>query len=276
MLPIQEQLQSAFTIGYGWGIAPLVLLYFGLAWLVHRLAGRVAHFVLHLVESSRRRRRWRAERLETLRGLVTSTTTFVAYLLATLLTLSHFVDADSLVWTVGLFSAAFGLGARPLISDYLTGIGYMFEDTMDIGEKVELLGVPGGPIEGVIESMNLRVTLLRSTTGENYTVPNGEIRVIRNYSRGRFSICKVKLRIDGSEVENTLAVLQELGAEAVSLLPNLLEPWDIISPEGEIGPQTELMIVAKSRFGQAAKMRTRLLALVQQRLTDAGIMLTGK
>ena len=272
---ILEQIKSVFLPGGIWGILGLIVLFYGLAWLVQRLAGRVARFILGLNRFSSEHRRWRTERLDTLRGLITSTTIFVAYLLASLASLSLFVNTDSLIWMVGLFSAAFGLGARPLISDYLTGVGFMVEDTLDVGEKVELLGVPGGPVEGVIEAMNLRVTLLRSTTGENYTIPNGEIRIIRNFSRGRFSISKIKLKIAGADLENALGVLEDLGAEAVSLLPNLLEPWEVVSPDGAVGPQTELLIVAKARFGQASKMRSRLLSLVQKRLADAAIELVG-
>jgi hypothetical protein len=64
-----------------------------------------------------------------------------------------------------------------------------------------------------------------------------------------------------------------LGREAVSLLPNLLEPWQVISENGTIGQQTELTLLAKARFGKAAEMRPRLLALVQERLAEAGITL---
>lgn len=270
-----QQIQVLEPLGALWKTISFIILFYALAWIAHRLASRIARFTLGLNRFSAERRRWRAERLETLRGLISSTTIFIAYLLATLFTLSLFVDTDTLVWMVGLFSAAFGLGARPLISDYLTGVGFMFEDTVDVGEKVELVGLAGGPIEGVVEAMNLRATVLRASTGERYTVPNGEIRVIRNFSRGRFSTSKVKLKIAGSEVENALGVLEDLGVEALNLLPNLLEPWDVVSPDGEVGPQTELVIVAKSRFGFAAKMRPRLLTLVQKRLSDAGIELSG-
>jgi small-conductance mechanosensitive channel len=39
-------------------------------------------------------------------------------------------------------------GARPLISDVLTGIDLIFEDTYAFGEKVEIQGV-----EGVVEAV---------------------------------------------------------------------------------------------------------------------------
>ena len=47
----------------------------------------------------------------------------------------------------------------------------------------------------------------------------------------------------------------------------------MISETGTIGQQTVLTLLAKARFGQAAEMRPRLLALVQERLAEAGIAL---
>jgi hypothetical protein len=59
------------------------------------------------------------------------------------------------------------------------------------------------------------------------------------------------------------------------LLPNLLEPWQVISDSGVIGQQTELTLSTKARFGKAAEMRPRLLALVQDRLAEADILLVN-
>jgi small conductance mechanosensitive channel len=170
---------------------------------------------------------------------------------------------------VGLFSAAFGLGARPVISDILVGISFLFEDTFAVGEKVEILGM-----EGVIESINLRTTWMRSPTGELYTIPNGEIRTVRNFSRGRFSVTSVTFSIPAEALENTLEILTSLGQEAMLRLPNLLEPWQVLSESGTLGPHTELTILAKARFGKAAEMRPRLLALIHENLNEAGIHLT--
>ena len=62
-------------------------------------------------------------------------------------------------------------------------------------------------------------------------------------------------------------------AEAIILLLNLLESWQVISEIGALGAHTELTLLAKANFGQAAELRPRLLALVQERLTVAGIVL---
>ena len=253
-----------------WSYLLRISLYFLLAWLVYRLSRRIAVRLVRVNRFSPSRYRLRPERQNTLHSLIASFITFIAFTVAFLFTLNLFVGVDTLVWMVGLFSAAFGLGARPLISDFLTGIGFLFEDTFDVGEKVEMLSV-----EGVVEKVNLRTTHIRAPTGELYVMPNGEIRVVRNFSRGRFSTIKVTFKLPGTELAQALTVLEELAEEAVLLLPNLLEPWQVISESGTLGQQTELTIIAKARFGMAAEMQPRLLALVQERLQEAGVELAG-
>jgi len=211
------------------------------------------------------------ERQKTLQSLVSSAISMLTFIIATLLSLGLFVQPDTLAWMVGLFSAAFGLGARPLISDYLAGLSFIFEDTFAVDEKIELPGI--SDIEGVIEKINLRTTSVRSPSGELYVVPNGEIRTVRNFSRGKFSIANITLKIPASDLGETIAILEALSKEALMLLPNLIEPWQVISPGGVIGQYTELTLVAKARFGKAAEMRPRLLSLIQEKMAEANIVL---
>jgi len=241
-----------------------------LAWLIHRLAQRVAGRIVRLSRLGSDTRQLRPERQTTLNGLVASTISVIAFTAATLVSLGQFVPVNTLVWMVGLFSAAFGLGARPLLSDFLSGVSFIFEDTFAVGEKVALLDV-----EGVVEAMNLRTTWVRAPTGEIFVVPNGEVRVVRNFSRGKFSTADIKLRISACDLDRALPLLEDLGKEAVHLLPNLLEPWQVISKSGVIGEDVELSLLAKARFGKAAEMRPRLLALVQGRLAEAEVNLTN-
>ncbi|MCB9136424.1 MAG: mechanosensitive ion channel family protein [Anaerolineales bacterium] len=259
-----------FFINYsGWGYVWRTAGIFLIAWFVHRLSARMAARFIRLNRLTPRHARPSRERQQTLQALIASLISVLAFLLATMISLLQFVGVDTLLWIVGLFSAAFGLGARPQLSDILAGMGFLFEDTFSVGEKVEILGM-----EGVIEAVNLRTTWMRSPTGELYVIPNGEIRVVRNFSRGRFSIARMRLKIEASQLTEALPLLETLGKEAVNLLPNLLEPWQIINESGAIGQHAELTLVAHTRFGRAADAQPRLLALVQERLYEAGISLT--
>lgn len=255
-----------FLQSYPWvEIAFKILAFFILAVFIQRISGWLVKPVSAILRL-RPGKTHRPERRETLKSLLASGIGMMAYIIAGIASVGLFVSADTLVWIVGLFSAAFGLAARPLISDIMTGVGFIFEDTFAVGEKVELL-----EIEGVVEAINLRTSLLRAPSGELFVIPNGEIRTIRNFSRGRFSTTNIHMKIPAADLSKALPILENLGREAVLLLPNLLETWQVISVEGVLGQQTELTILAKARFGMAAEMRPRLLALIQEKLTEAGI-----
>lgn len=245
-----------------------ILAFFLLAWLLSRLAGILSRRVIRLGGLAGHRSR--PERQKTLYGLVQGIITVTFFIVAILLSLSQFVEATTLIWMIGLFGAGFGLSARPLISDVMAGTSFIFEDTFAVGEKVEILDT-----EGVIESITLRTTWLRAPTGELFTIPNGDIRVVRNFSRGRFSMANVTLKIPAAELERVVTLLENLGREAMDSLPNLIEPWRVISETGIIGQTAELTLLAKARFGMAAEMRPRLLALVHKALETEGIELVS-
>ena len=247
-----------------------IIIYFLLAWIVSLLAKKIAHRLMKKEGSGRSPS---VKRKNTLQSLLASAISLLSFLTAILLSLGLFVEADTLIWMVGLFSAAFGLGARPLIGDYLAGISFIFEDTFTVEEKVEIPGLI--PIEGLIEAISLRTTSIRANSGELYVVPNGEIRTVRNFSRGKFSLANIIIKINSHDLNKALLILENLGSEAMTLLPNLLERWMVVSESGVIGHETELTVIAKAGFGKASEMRPRLLALVQERLLKENIPLVS-
>lgn len=259
-MPLEEALK-----GY---ILPIGLA-FAIAYLVHRVSGFLVGPVVRLTGLAPSSLRLRQGRQRTIYGLLSSTISFVAFVVAIVFALGFFVDRNTLVWMLGLFSAAFGLGARPLIADWLTGVGFLFGDTFDVGDKVEILGV-----EGVIEKIDLRTTFMRAPSGELYVIPNGEIRVVRNFSRGQFSLARIRIKVSSEDLEPAIVVLQTLGNEAVALQSDLLEPWQVLS-SGEFGQHVELTLLAKVRFGQAADLQPHLLSLVHKHLEEAGIHLSS-
>lgn len=285
--PSSEFFSSFFSL-------PFKVVFVGVAFLaafiIHRLAWHIADGLLHsplwrrvFLWSSNRLKsshfklevtepEIRAERQQTIQHLVASTVSVAAFTFAALLSLGQFLSAESLALFAGLFTAAFSLGARPLIADMLSGMNFIFEDNFDVGEKIEVASTTG-KVEGLVESMSLQTTTLRAPTGEIYVIPNSEIRILRNFSRGRFSTAHIKLRLATVDLERALPLLVGLGSEAMSLYPTLLESWQVISETGALGAHTDLTLLAKANFGRAAELRPHLLALVQERLTQSGIAL---
>jgi small-conductance mechanosensitive channel len=235
-------------------------------------AGPVARALLKLGQLAPSYRRLSHERRRTLEGLIASLFSFVAMLVAVVAALALFVRPETLIWIVGLFSAAFGLGARGMVADFVAGGGFIFQNTFAIGEKIEFY-LGGNKVEGIVEAVNARTTQVRAPTGELFTVPNGEIGVVRNFTRANLSVTKIRLEIPTEALGSALDLLDALGHEAVALLPELREPWQIISTADDAGPCTEVTLLVNSSFGQAATLRLRLIALIYGRLRSAGITL---
>ena len=140
---------SLTALAIPWTKIGWILVAYGLAFVLVRLSTTLARRILRLNRFTGRKNRLSQQRQETLQGLLAGIISVIVILIATVASLSLFIDADTIVWMIGLFSAAFGLGARPLVSDLLAGLSFIFEDTFDVGEKVQLQGLPGGEVEGV-------------------------------------------------------------------------------------------------------------------------------
>ena len=193
-----------------------ILIFFTVAYIVDRLSERIASRYQPLGTLTHRETQRSSERIKTLQSLLANVITIAAYMTAVLLTIGLFASAESILWVVGLFSAAFGLGARPFISDFLTGLSFMFEDTFDVGDKIE---IPLSPqrVEGVVEKVTLRITSIRGIDGELYTMPNGDIRGIRNFSRDDHSPTNVSVKVSADKVGKTIDHLEEMGERAISV-----------------------------------------------------------
>lgn len=249
-----------------------IVLIFLMAALLSLFSQRIVRRLLSFNRFAPASHRFHNQRQATLNGILAGAITVGTFIVASLFCIGQFVDLSTLIWVLGLFSAAFGLGFRPLISDFLNGMVFIFEDTLDVGEKVSIVG-PWSVFEGLVEKVSLRAVNLRGTSGELMSIPNGEIRIIRNYSRGQFSSADILLKLASKDLQAAIDVLVPLGEEAPKLLPDLLEPWRVISGDDAMGKSCELHILAKARFAHAAELRPRLQALIQQRLAAAQVEL---
>jgi len=236
--------------------------------LVFALIGQVLGWLIWRLAYYRRRLRGgiTEQRSLTMRQLIQSLMNAVAVLLGIIFLLGQVTTPTALTTALGLFSAGIGFAARPFISDVLCGIQLLVQDQFAIGEKVE---IGDRNVIGVVEEVSLTRTLLRGENGELWTVPNGDVRTIRNFTRGSFSAAHIHLTLPTAQFEEALAVLQEVIADPG---PDVLEPPEIISETGQMGESTELMLKVKARHGTAPQVRRRLLARLYEALAAHAII----
>lgn len=142
-------------------------------WLVRRLAARVT-----VSEGFTRR----AVRTDTLRSVLTSALTVVIYVVVGAAILGELgVNVAALLAGVSIFGLAISFGAQSLVKDVITGFFVLFEDQYGVGDVIRVNGQAG--LSGAVESLNLRVTVLRDLDGTVHVVPNSEIKTVSVLSK---------------------------------------------------------------------------------------------
>lgn len=138
------------------------------------------------------------------------------------------------IWGVGLapflavgtaVAAAIGFGAQDLVKDLIAGFFILIEDQFRVGDVVSI-----GGVSGVVEDIQLRVTVLRDLEGNVHFVPNGQITVSTNYtSKFAQPVIDVGVAYD-TDVDRALEVMRE-ELEALAADPE----WsDMIRGEVEV------------------------------------------
>jgi small conductance mechanosensitive channel len=95
------------------------------------------------------------------------------------------VDIGPLLAGLGVGALALGFAAQNIIRDYLNGFFILMEDWYRIGEWVGAIGV-----EGTVEQVTLRRTILREIDGTLHNIPNSQISFATNRMRdwGRINL----------------------------------------------------------------------------------------
>ena len=78
------------------------------------------------------------------------------------------VDLKPLLAAAGLGGLAIGFGAQSLVKDLISGFFILWENSVRIGDVVEVAGVTG-----LVEEVELRTIKLRDVCGNLHVIPNG-------------------------------------------------------------------------------------------------------
>ena len=88
------------------------------------------------------------------------------------------LDITPLLATLGVASLGLGFAAQNIILDYLQGFFIVMEDWYRIGDWVTIAG-----LEGEVEEVSPRRTVLREINGTMHVIPNSQIKFASNQTR---------------------------------------------------------------------------------------------
>jgi len=170
-----------------------------------------------------RKKRINPARAQTILPIARNTLLITILIVATLVGLSTLgVDVTPLLAGAGIIGLAVGFGAQTLVQDLITGLFIVVEDSMSVGDFVEING-----FMGTVEGFNLRTVRLRDLEGVVHHITFSKISSIHNMSR-QFGIALLKIRIPRELPIDDAILLMTETAEELRTLPDMR--WLIWSP----------------------------------------------
>ena len=194
-------------------IATVIAAYLIVRFLIFKLINRI--WIGSLARMSGDLLQARQATVWALRSLLKSVIGFVLAFIAFVMILQAAgVSVETLLVTTGVAGIAVGFGVQKLVRDMISGFFVLAEDQYGIGDYVTI-----GAVTGTVEDLGMRITRVRDDQGRLYTIANGDVNQVCNYSRGKLRVSLDIAIPAGSDVGKAQEVLDGVGREVADQMP---------------------------------------------------------
>jgi moderate conductance mechanosensitive channel len=167
------------------------------------------------------------KRADTLASVIRHLLNVVILIVAVMTILAQLgVEIGPILAAAGIVGLAIGFGAQSLVKDVINGFFILLEDQIRVGDVVDVNGKGG-----LVEKVNLKMTILRDLAGNVHFIPNGTIDIVTNmtkgYSRYVFDI-GVAYREDVDEVIQVIKEVDEDMRKDPEFGEDILQPIEIL------------------------------------------------
>ncbi len=186
----------------------------------------------------------RSARMRTLLPLLRNAFLIVLVTMVSLITLAELgVNIAPLLAGAGVVGLAVGFGSQSLVKDVITGLFILFEDTISVGDVIDV----GGGHSGVVEAISIRTIRLRDTAGAVHSVPFSAVTTVKNMTKD-FSFSVFDVSVGYSDDPDQVGdVLKAIGAE---MQGDVRWAYDILAPLEVMGIErfAESTVIIRARF----------------------------
>ena len=150
----------------------------GLIILIGVLIISLGKHIIHKMTNRPNKKTYKIRKTETARSILISLLRYLVFVIVGIAILTVFgVDVKSILAMASIGGIIVGFAMQTLIKDIIYGTLILAEGSIGVGDFVRI-----NDMDGFIDSVSLRTTVIRNYNGNVYTIPNGEIRTIANMS----------------------------------------------------------------------------------------------
>jgi small conductance mechanosensitive channel len=182
------------------------------------------------------------------------------------------VDITTVLGGAAIIGVAIAFGAQDLMKDYFSGFLILAEDQYQLGDLITIRG-----ITGTVESVNMRVTVLRDLEGRVHFIPNGNIDQVTNrtYGWGRpvFEI-PVGFEEDVDRVMETLVGIAKELHDDPDWSGSIIGDPEMLGVDKFTDYGAVIKFMMKTQPDKLFVVRREMLRRITKRFNELGIQIT--
>lgn len=238
--------------------------------IVFLIAKRVLNFIFtHAIAKSISLSRQTEARKKTIVKLLHNIMSYTLYFFFISWVLSILgVPISSLLAGAGLAGVALGLGAQGFLTDVVNGFFILLENQFEVGDSVVI-----GSVEGNISSVGIRTTQIRGFDGTLHFIPNRNITVVSNKSRGDMRVqidIPIYAHTDLAKVSN---IIKTINKEQLPAFPEIVGSPTILGPCTNTTAQLVFRVDIFVQNGKQNYIYSNFYRLYQEALLENDISL---
>ena len=215
------------------------------------------------------------ERASTISSLLRSLSTAFVYGAASIMMLEVLgINVITVIATAGVMGLAIGFGAQSLVEDLLRGVFMLAEDQFGVGDRIDV-----GHVNGYVERVTLRTTVIRDPQGTLWHIPNSEINRVANEAQ-KSSRATIEIGVSYlADIDETIEVLQR-AADAAAADPDWREhvqrPPEVSGVQ-ELGDDAvNIRVIVWVEAGERRRFERHLRRELKEALDGAGIAMPNR
>jgi moderate conductance mechanosensitive channel len=247
-----------------WTMVRIILIYMVARFIIKIADKTMAHMV-----SARDRSplKFDPRRSNTIGKLVHNLISYTVNFISIMLILGQVgVNLGPLLAGAGVLGLAIGFGAQSLVKDVITGFFIIFEDQFGVGDVIQI-----DQFKGTVEEIGIRVTRIRSWTGEVHIIPNGNIKQVTNYSTyNSIAVIDVSVAYE-SDVEKAIKVLKETVSKIHQENAKIVKAPEVLGVQMLGNSEIKLRVIAECLPNMQGEIARVMNAEIKKQLDENGI-----
>lgn len=211
------------------------------------------------------------QREETLISIIYTTSKILIWVVASLLVLQIYnINIAPILAGAGVAGVALGFGAQAIVKDFLAGIFILAENQYRVGDVLMV----NQDVAGTVQSISLRMTVLRDLDGRVHYVPNGTIQIATNLTMN-FASVELDINVSyDSDIDKVEKVIDQVGKKiyneekwkGVTLEPPYMLRVDRFSDTAIV-----IKVVCKTAPSRQWEVKSEILRQIKKAFDKEGI-----